>query len=82
MESKLAAKLLIMSIVVIASLTAVYAAKETCEGMVAKPSGGLSIATITGGINFIMAGGIGSVLILVIAFVLGFVISHVVWRSF
>lgn len=83
MDGKLAVKILLVSIVAIASITAVYAATQKgCEGYIQKPAQGVSVNAFTEGISFIMAGGIGPLLILVLAFVIGFLISHLVWSSF
>ena len=49
---------------------------------VAQPSQDLGVAAITEGVGFIMAGGIGPILMLVIAFVIGMLVSHAVWSTF
>lgn len=72
---------LIVGLVVIASLAAVYA-KEEDAGCVPIPSGEFGVATITQGVSFILAGGIAPLIILVIAFIVGLVVSHVIWGGF
>ena len=49
---------------------------------IAKPAEGLSVAAVTQGMSFILAGGVGPILILVVAFIVGMVISHVLWGGF
>ncbi len=49
---------------------------------VAQPSQDLGVAAITEGVGFIMAGGFGPILMLVIAFIIGMLVSHAVWSTF
>ena len=82
MKKEQAIKAILFSIVVLAAITAVYAAKQQEENCVAKPAAGVSVAAITQGISFIMAGGVGPLLVLVIAFIVGMIVSHVIWGGF
>jgi len=46
------------------------------------PPSSFSIGAFTGGIAFIFAGGLGPIVILVLAFVIGMIVSHVLWGGF
>jgi len=49
---------------------------------VAKPAAGLSAEGVLQGITFIAAGGSAPVVLLVLAFVVGLIVSHVLWGGF
>jgi len=56
------------------------AAEETnCATM---PPSTLSLGAFTGGIAFIFAGGIGPIVILVLAFLIGMGVSYALWAGF
>ncbi len=83
------AKILVLAIVFALALGAfVVSAQESArrsdkeKPCIAQPDQNLGIAAITEGIGFIMAGGIGPILMLVIAFVIGMLVSHAVWSTF
>jgi hypothetical protein len=82
MDKKLALQVLLVSLVLMTMVTAVSAAREEEENCVVKPASGISVSTVTQGISFIMAGGTGPLIILAIAFVLGLVVSHLLWGGF
>lgn len=83
MEKQTAIKIMLFGIVLLASLTAVSAqTRRGEEECVAPPASGLSIGSISEGFSFIMAGGMSTVLILAIAFILGMVVSHLIWGGF
>ena len=82
MEKEQAFKILLLSIVVLAAVTSVYAAKKDDVECIPKPVAGFSIASISQGVSYLMAGGTGPILILVIAFIVGMVVSHVIWGGF
>ncbi len=83
MKKEQAIKAILFSIVILAAITAVYAANDQQDkNCVAKPMTGISVASITQGVSFIMAGGTGPILILVIAFIVGMIVSHVIWGGF
>ncbi|MFO7872479.1 MAG: hypothetical protein R6U26_02430 [Candidatus Undinarchaeales archaeon] len=81
MDKKQAIKVTLFSIVALAFVTGAFAAEEETN-CITKPAAGVSVASVTEGISFIMAGGIGPLLILVIAFVVGMIVSHVLWGGF
>ena len=73
----------IVGMMLLTMITAVNAARDDEEEeMVVKPTQDLSVAAFTEGISYIMAGGLGPILILTIAFVVGMIISHLVWGGF
>lgn len=82
MKKEDAIRAILFGIVILAAITAVYAAKEQEENCVIKPASGISVASLTQGISFIMAGGAGPILVLVIAFIIGMIVSHVIWGGF
>ena len=55
---------------------------DTEKPCIAQPDQNLGIAAVTEGISFIMSGGIGPILMLVIAFIIGMLVSHMVWSTF
>lgn len=68
------------SLVVFAQEGKARADKE--KPCVAQPSQELGVAAITEGVGFIMSGGIGPILMLVIAFIIGLLVSHAFWSTF
>lgn len=86
MEKEQAFKLLLLSMVILATVTAtvtaVVAARTDEVECIPKPVAGLSLSSVSQGVGYIMAGGVGPLLILVIAFIVGMVVSHVVWGGF
>jgi hypothetical protein len=82
MEKQTAIKLMLFGIVLLASLSAVNAQRRGEEECIAPPSEGLSIGSISDGFSFIMAGGMSTILILAIAFILGMIVSHLIWGGF
>lgn len=81
MDKKTIALVLIVSVFLLTMVSAVCA-KADEENMVAKPSQEIGIAAVTEGVGYIFAGGLGPILILVIAFIIGMVISHVMFGGF
>ncbi|HIJ98373.1 TPA: hypothetical protein H1005_00310 [archaeon] len=81
-------KILILALVLALVLGAfVVSAQDTRRAdkekpCVAQPDQNLGIAAITEGIGFIMAGGLGPILMLVIAFIIGLLVSHAFWSTF
>ena len=55
---------------------------STEKPCVTQPAQDLGIASITEGAGYIMSGGIGPILLLVIAFIIGMLVSHAVWSTF
>lgn len=83
MNKKQALSLVLFSMVALAAVTGTFAARdEEKSNCVPKPAGGFSIAAVSQGISFIMSGGMGPLIILVIAFVIGMVVSHLLWGGF
>ena len=81
MDRKTAMQLMLVSFVVIASLTAVYA-KEDEENCVVKPASGVSATSLTQGVSYIMAGGTGPLLVMLIVAIIAMAISHIIWGGF
>lgn len=82
------AKILMLAFVLVLALGAVViSAQESRRASqekpcIAQPSQNLGVAAITEGVGFIMAGGIGPIIMLVIAFVIGMLVSHAFWSTF
>ncbi len=83
-------KILALAFVLMLGLTSfvAFAAATTSgrgdqqQACVPQPSQELGVAALSEGVGFIMAGGLGPILMLVIAFVIGIIVSHVFWTSF
>ncbi len=81
-------KLIAFAFVAVLALSAVVVAAQstrrgdTEQACIPEPSQQLGIAAITEGIGFIMKGGIGPILMLVIAFIIGMLVSHAFWTTF
>ena len=83
------AKTLMLALVLVLALSSVaILAQESTrrtekeKPCIAQPSQDLGVAAIAEGIGFIMAGGIGPILMLVIAFIIGLLVSHAFWSTF
>lgn len=81
MNKKTILLVLIMGLVVLASISAVSARKAD-DACVPKPPQQLGVAAVTEGISFILAGGVGPLIILAIAFIIGLIISYVMFSGF
>lgn len=80
-------KILVFAFIAVLALTAVVAEAQRERGdkeqaCIPQPSQQLGVAAITEGVGFIMQGGIGPILMLVIAFIIGMLVSHVFWTTF
>ncbi|MFH1424401.1 MAG: hypothetical protein ABIG20_01835 [archaeon] len=84
MDKKTIALAFIVGIFLLNMVFAVSAARteDKDQEMVAKPTGELGIAAVTEGASYIMNGGVGPLLILAIAFIVGMIVSHLVWGGF
>ena len=82
MNRRSIALIFIVGMFLLTLVSAVHAAREDEESMVAKPTQELGLAAVTEGIMYIIAGGMGPIIILVIAFIIGMVISHLIWGGF
>ena len=83
------AKILILAFVLVLALGAfVVVAQDSSrradkeKPCIAQPDQNLGIGAITEGVGFIMAGGIGPIIMLVIAFIIGLLVSHAFWSTF
>ena len=82
------AKTLVLALVFVLALgTMVVSAQGATRAdkdkpCVAQPAQGFGVAAVTEGIGFIFAGGIGPILMLVIAFIIGMLVTHAFWSSF
>ena len=52
------------------------------QACIPQPSQQLGVAALSEGVGFIMQGGIGPILMLVIAFIIGMLVSHAFWTAF
>lgn len=81
-------KLIALAFVAVLALTAIVAEAQSSRrsgeeaACINQPSQQLGIAAITEGVSFIMQGGIGPILMLVIAFIIGMLVSHAFWTAF
>lgn len=71
---------LALSAIVVEAQSSRRSGEETA--CINQPSQQLGIAAITEGVSFIMQGGIGPILMLVIAFIIGMLVSHAFWTTF
>ena len=82
------AKTLMLAFVLVLALGSfIVSAQETRRtdketACINQPNQQLGISAITEGIGFIMAGGLGPILMLVIAFIIGLLVSHAFWSTF
>jgi hypothetical protein len=81
MNRQTALMVMLVSIVFLASVAGVVAREDEVP-CIPQPAQGLSLGAITQSISYIMAGGIGPILILAIAFIVGMLVSHIVWGGF
>ena len=82
-------KLIAFAFVAVLALSAVIVEAQSSrrgtdgeQACIAKPAQGLGIAAITEGVSFIMQGGNGPILMLVISFIIGMLVSHAFWTTF
>jgi len=73
---------LVIGLVLLTCVTAVYAKDEECDCGIPKPAASLSLATVTQSATYLFAGGLGPLLFLALAFVIGLIVSHVIWGGF
>jgi len=81
MKKQTALMALLFGMIFLASVAGVVAREEETP-CIPQPAQGVSVASITQGISYIMAGGTGPVLILAVAFLVGMVVSHIIWGGF
>jgi len=81
MNKKVVLMTVLLSLVVLGSLAGAYARKDD-DACIPQPSQALGIAAVTEGISFLIAGGIGPLLILGIVFLIGLVISYFAFSGF
>ena len=73
-------KVLLLAVVVVAAVSTVaFGARQDEAECVPKPPSEFGAAMFTQGIGFLAEGGLGAILWLIIAFILGMVISHLLW---
>jgi hypothetical protein len=87
METKIILKTALIALVVFVAIISVAearrgAADEDAENCILKPETGLSNASVTGGFAYIFAGGASPLIILAVAFIVGFISSHFIWHGF
>lgn len=72
---------LLITSIFLASVAGVIARGDETP-CIPQPAQGISVDSIAGGVTYIMAGGVGPILILAVAFIVGLVVSHLVWGGF
>jgi len=81
-------KILAFAFVAVLALSAVIVEAQSSRrsdqesACINQPSQQLGVAALTEGVSFIMQGGIGPILMLVIAFIIGMLVSHAFWTTF
>lgn len=70
--------ILVIGLVALSMISAVYAKKEEVE-CVPKPIEGISIASVTQSFAFLFSGGMGPLLILALALIIGMIVSYLIW---
>lgn len=89
MMKKQFALLIIAAVLLIASVSAVFAATSSRtskadaeQACVAKPASGFSFAMVTESAVYLFSGGIGPILMLALVAVISAIVSHLIWSGF